>query len=55
MVDWLRSKTPAVAVEVNNDQEANQFLEENQVTIMMIVILVIVIVMLMSATTNTMQ
>ena len=50
MVDWLRSKTPAVAVEVNNDQEANQLLEENQVTIMMIVI-----VMLMSATTNTMQ
>ena len=31
MVDWLRSKTPALAVEVNNDQEANQFLEDNQV------------------------
>jgi len=34
LVDWLRSKTPALAVEVNNDQEANQFLEDNQVSVL---------------------
>ena len=35
LVDWLRSKTPALATEVNTDQEANQFLEDNQVTLML--------------------
>jgi len=34
LVDWLRSKTPALATEVNTDQEANQFLEDNQVSVL---------------------
>ena len=35
LVDWLRSKTPALAVEVNSDPEAKQFLEDNQVMMVM--------------------
>ena len=31
MVDWLRSKTPSVAVEVNSDEEATKLLQENKV------------------------
>jgi len=34
LVDWLRSKTPALAVEVNSDPEAKQFLEDNQVSVL---------------------
>jgi len=34
LVDWLRSKTPALATEVNTDQEANHFLEDNQVSVL---------------------
>ena len=31
LVDWLRSKTPSVAVEVNSDEEATKLLQENKV------------------------
>lgn len=34
LVDWLRSKTPAMAVEVNNDEEAAEFLQDNQVSVL---------------------
>ena len=39
LVDWLRSKTPALAVEVNSDPEAKQFLEDNQVMMMIRVLM----------------
>jgi len=34
LVDWLRSKTSALAVEVNSDKEAQLFLELNQVSVL---------------------
>merc|ERR1719220_1763880 len=34
LVDWLRSKTPAVAVEVNSDEEATKLLQENKVSVL---------------------
>jgi len=34
LADWLRSKTPALAVEVNSDPEAKQFLEDNMVSVL---------------------
>ena len=43
LVDWLRSKTPALATEVNTDQEANQFLEDNQVMLMLMLILILML------------
>jgi len=34
LVDWLRSKTPSVAVEVNSDEEATKLLQENKVSVL---------------------
>ena len=51
LVDWLRSKTPALAVEVNSDPEAKQFLEDNQV-MMIIMVLMLMMMMIMMIMIN---
>ena len=35
-MDWLRSKTPSVAVEVNSDEEATKLLQENKVNLVIL-------------------
>ena len=52
LVDWLRSKTPALATEVNTDQEANQFLEDNQVTLTMIMTLMLMLMLILMLMLN---
>ena len=39
-MDWLRSKTPSVAVEVNSDEEATKLLQENKVNLVILTMVI---------------